>query len=345
MSQKLADLYLDILDTVPDNVRMRQPLEQELAQAMTHGHHACIRGFARIGKTTLLGGTLRAACQRTEGAAIVTPLHAEEKMTLSSALTQVSTQVSQFLQRVGATELKVDPQYPLAILGELAAPLFVGVDNILALSSLPASDAQTFLSRMLTTPKNVKVCLVAQRHPACDEWTESVLREHTNVVSVFVPALSDEELVQLIQPAAESCKTPFSDEALGALAQASGNRPSELLSFAALVAGTVDEGFQGAILVEQVEALLSVDRLSESEIGQSLVRELLATLVGAMNADERKLIEVVAAGGEAEIAEMAMISLQQGTFLLEGDQPQLNGVLMEIVARAVAEGEIKVSVE
>jgi hypothetical protein len=345
MSQKLADLYLDLLDTVPDNVRMRQALEQELAQAMTHGHHACIRGFPRIGKTTLLGGTLRAACRRTEGAAIVTPLHAEEKMTLSTALGQVATQVSQFLQRVGASELKVDAQNPLAVLSDLAAPLFVGIDNLVALSSLSAADAQTFLSRLLTTPKNVKVCLVAQRHPACDDWTEAALREHANVVSVFVPALSDEELVQLIQPSAESCKTPFSDEALGALALASGNRPSELLAMAALVAGTVDEEFQGAILVEQVEALLSIEKLSESEIGQALVRELLATLVGAMNADERKLIEVVAAGGEAEIAESAMISLQQGTFLLEGDQPQLNGVLLEVVARAVADGEIKVSVE
>ena len=45
---------LDALYELPDELRARKPLEDELAAHLTGGHHLCIRGYSRIGKTTLL---------------------------------------------------------------------------------------------------------------------------------------------------------------------------------------------------------------------------------------------------------------------------------------------------
>ena len=50
----LAERYIDAIYELPEPLRARKALDDELAAHLTGGHHLCIRGFWRIGKTTLM---------------------------------------------------------------------------------------------------------------------------------------------------------------------------------------------------------------------------------------------------------------------------------------------------
>lgn len=347
----LADRYLDALYDLPDELRARRALEDELAAHLTGGHHVCIRGFWRIGKTTLMKGTLQRACERTGGAAFTLDLRDPDRddglpPSPESVLNRVAAKVNDFLGRVGAKELKSDPKQPLAVLGELAAPLFVGFDELIALHGLGDDKARTVIDALLTTPKNVKVVVVCHRHKDADALFEADVVARPGVASVFVPPITDDELVTLVQTPAQSSGVTFSNEALGALAEASGNRPWELLSLCAIAASRLKPGFQGDVGPEAIEALLDLDVLSESEEGRAVVETYLRVLVTGMNAEERTVMEMLSAGKEGEATEDAVARLEAAGWVVSTEEGMaINGDLMDGIARAVADGVIKVSLE
>lgn len=352
MSQQhaLADRYLDALVEVPDETRARKEQEQRLAAAMTGGHHVCIRGFWHIGKTTLLKGVLRAACERSGGAAIFVDLRDPERedgvpQSAQAVLTRIAAKVQDFLGRVGATELKVDPATPLTILGELAAPLFVGLDELIALQSLGAAEATKLIQTLLATPKNVKVAVVCHRHRDADAFFADAVLTHPQMVAEFCGPISDEELVNLVNTPALALGVSFENESLGVLAELSGNRPWELTTLCALTAKSLGPDFKGTILPSQIDALVTLDALSETEEGQALIDNCLRVLLTAMTLEERTLVELVATGGEGEVPEDAVTSLREAGWLSAGDEgfEILSGLLAGI-ALAVAQGDISVSV-
>lgn len=350
MLHPLAERYLDALYELPDALRVRRALEDELAAAMTGGNHACIRGFWRIGKTTLMKGTLQAACARTGGAAFVVDLRDPERddgvpQSAEAVLARVAAKVQEFLTRVGATELKADPKSPLTVLGELAAPLFVGLDELIALRGLGAEQAGALIDGLLATPKNVKVAAVCHRHREADALFEAHVVNRPGTACAFVPPISDEELVQLVQTPALELGVRFADQALGALAELTGNKPWELLTLAHLAAAGLKAGFKGEIAAEQVDALFDLDTLGQSDEGQALVQNFLRILVTAMTPEERALVELLAAGGEGEVPEDAVSRLEEAGWLLTGEGYALNSGLLEGIARAVVEGVIRVKVE
>lgn len=347
----LADRYLDALYDLPDELRVRRGLEDELAAHMTGGHHVCIRGFWRIGKTTLMKGVLQRACERTGGAAFTLDLRDPDRddglpQSPESVLARVAAKVNDFLGRVGAKELKADPQQPLAVLGELAAPLFVGFDELIALHGLGIDRARGVIDSLLVTPKNVKVCVICHRHRDLDALFESDVVARAGVASVLVPPVTDEELVTLVQTPAQPLGVSFSNEALGAIAEATGNRPWEIFSLCAIAASRLAPGFKGEIAPDAIDALLDLDVLSASGEGRAVVETYLRILVTAMSPEERAVMEMLSAGKEGEATEDALTRLEAAGWVVTTEEGSaINGDLMDGIARAVAEGVIKVSVE
>ncbi len=344
----LAERYLDALYELPDELRVRKNLEDELAATLTGGHHAAIRGFWRIGKTTLMKGTLQRAAERTGGAGFSLDLRDPDRddglpQSAEAVLGRVAAKVQDFLNRVGATELKADPNHPLLVLGELAAPIFVGFDELIALWALGAEAAARVIRALLETPKNVKVLLVCHRHRDVDALFESLVLPVA--ASVNVPSISDDELVHLVQTPALASGITFENEALGVLADVTGNRPWEIFTLCHVVAARLKPGFSGTIGPAQVEEVLSLDVLAENEEGQKLIDNYLRILMTAMNAEERTVMELLSAGKEGEATEDALKRLEAAGWIAPADDGYaINGALMEGIARAVAEGEIKVSV-
>jgi hypothetical protein len=347
----LAERYLDALYELPDELRVRKDLEDELAAHLTGGAHVCVRGFWRIGKTTLMKGILKRACERTSGAAFFVDLRDPDRedgmpQSVDGVLARVSAKVNEFLARVGATELKALPSRPLEVLGELAAPLFVGFDELVALHALGAEGAKAVFDALLTTPKNVKVIVVAHRHRDMDQLFEEFLVPRAGV-TVMLGAVTDDELVHLVNTPAQALGVTFENEALGALAEVTGNRPWEVFTLCSMLAGALPKDFKGTIAPEKIDELVNLDVLGANDEGRALIDTYLRILVTAMNADERVVMELLSAGKEGEATEDALARLSAAGWISMTDEGAalITSGLMEGIARAVAEGEIRVSVE
>lgn len=347
----LAARYSDALFELPDDLRARKQAEDELAAHMTGGHHLCIRGFHRIGKTTMMKGILQRACERSGGAAFVLDLSDPDRedglpQSVEAVLGRLTAKVNEFVERVGAKELRADPKKPLEILGELAAPIFVGFDELIALAALGPEGMKTTLDILLTTPRNVKVALVCNRHRDVDALFESVLVSRAGMATIVVPPISDDELVQLMQTPAQALGVTFDNEALGALAEISGNRPWELLSLGAILASRFPLGWKGVVTPAQVDELVNLDLLGESDAGRALLDNCLQTLVTAMSAEERTVMELLSAGKEGEATEEALVRLQEAGFVIPSEGGYgINGALVEFISRGIVEGTIRVSIE
>jgi hypothetical protein len=190
----------------------------------------------------------------------------------------------------------------------------------------------------------VKLGLVCHRHREADELFES-LSQRPNAKTFFVPNITDEELAHLVRTPAREHGVTVSDELLQALSQVSGRRPWEAFVFSHLVTRGLEDGFKGTLAAELIEPWLSVDALTEVEEGQAVVDNALRVLTTAMNDNERTVVNLLATGGEGEVPEDALASLQQSAYLESGEGFAILGSLFEGLARAVAEGEIRVRVE
>ena len=347
----LAERYLDALYELPDELKARTALEETLAAELTGGHQVCIRGFWRIGKMTLMKALLKRACERTSGTAFLLDLKDPDRedgipQTVEAVLGRVAAKVNDFLGRVGASELKANPKEPLAVLGELAAPLFVGFDELIALHALGPEGATQVIDALLSTPKNVKVVVVCHRHRDMDALFEEKVVARPHVTTVMLGPISDDELVQLVNGPAQALGVTFENEALGALAEVTGNRPWELFTLCSMAASKLPIGFTGTIGPQAIDELVSLDALGESEEGAALVETYLRILVTAMNAEERTVMELLSAGKEGEATEDALARLEAaGWIATTEDGTALTSGLMEGIARALVEGDIKVSVE
>jgi hypothetical protein len=133
---------------------------------------------------------------------------------------------------------------------------------------------------------------------------------------------------------------------MGALAEISGNRPFEILSLCAVLTSKLAKDWKGAITAAQVDELVNLDLLGESEEGRALIDHHLRVLVTAMSTEERTVMELLSAGKEGEATEDALMRLQEAGLVVANDEGYaINGALIEFVSRAIVEGVIRVSVE
>jgi hypothetical protein len=347
----LVERYLDALYELPPELRVRREHEDALAATLSGGHHVCIRGFWRVGKTTLMKGALERACERTSGAAFVLDLRDPDRedgvpRSVEAVLERVGAKVDEFLKRVGATELKASRKQPLEVLGELAAPIFVGFDELVALHGLPAGGAKVVIDALLTTPKNVKVVVVCHRHRDMDALFEAEVLQRPGLVEALVGPITDEELVHLVNSPAQALGVTFENEALGALAEATGNRPWEVFTLCSILARRLAPGFAGTVGPQQVDDLLDLDALASTDEGQAVIDTYLRILVTAMSAEERTVMELLSAGKEGEATEAALASLEAyGWIATTEEGSAITSGLLEGIAGALADGAIRVSVE
>jgi hypothetical protein len=133
---------------------------------------------------------------------------------------------------------------------------------------------------------------------------------------------------------------------MGALAEISGNRPFEIFSLCAVLTSKLAKDWKGAITAAQVDELVNLDLLGESEEGRALIDHHLRVLVTAMSTEERTVMELLSAGKEGEATEDALMRLQEAGLVVANDEGYaINGALIEFVSRAIVEGVIRVSVE
>jgi hypothetical protein len=214
------------------------------------------------------------------------------------------------------------------------------------LTNLGPEGLTTVVEALLSTPKNVKVAVVCHRHRDADALFESLVVARAGVATVVVPPISDDELVTMVQTPAQATGVTFENEALGALAEISGNRPWEVFSLCAVLASRLPPEFQGPISSAQVDELVNLDVLGETDEGRALIDNQLRILVTAMSIDERTVMELLSAGKEGEATEEALTRLQEAGFVVaEEGSYAVNGALIEFVSRAIVEGAIRVSVE
>jgi hypothetical protein len=345
MSHPLVEQYEKALYELPEAWRVRRGLEDEVAKALTSGKHAAIRGFWRIGKTELAKGALKAACTRTGGAALFIDLSDSDAKSAEAVRAQLKKSVEAFLKRVGAEGVTVDANKPWAALGELEAAIFVGIDELIALKAVGPEALPGLFETLFSTPRNVKLVLVAHRHREVDAAFEALLLSRPDVATFAVPVLTDEEAAFLVHAPCEGQKARFSSDAAAGLAAVSGHRPWELFTLCLLAARTLADDFSGELGVEKIEALLDLDVLTAAEEGQAVVENYLRVLATAMTPAERAVVDLLALGGEGEATEDAVVLLEEAGWILTTEGYALRGSLFEAIANGVASGEIRVKVE
>lgn len=346
MSHPLVEQYEKAVFELPEAWRVRKDLEEEVAKALTSGKHVAVRGFWRIGKTELMKGALRAACGRTGGAAFFIDLRDGDAKTPEGVAAQLKGYVEKFLKKVAPNEpVKVDPARPWDALGELEAAIFVGVDELIAVKGQNPSQLAATFSMLFSAPRNVRLVLVAHRHHAMDGVFNDLLLSRPGTATVNVPVLTDDEAAFLVNAPAEGQTAKFSAEATDAIVTVSGHRPWELFTLCLLAARALPDDFKGEIGVDQVQALLNLDVLTANEDGQAVVENYLRVLATAMNPDERKVIDLLAIGGEGEADPNAVALLEEAGWISTDDGYALRGSLFEAIAQGVASGEIRVKVE
>ena len=345
MSHPLVEQYEKALFELPEAWRVRKPLEEEVAKALTGGKHVAIRGFWRIGKTELMKGALRAACARTGGAAFFVDLRDGDATTPEGVNAQLKTLVEKFCKRVGAEGVKVDAQRPWDALGELEAAIFVGLDELIAVKGMNPAQLAAVFQTLFSAPKNVRLVLVAHRHQAVDAVFNDLLLSRPGVATFAVPVLTDEEAAFLVNAPAEGQPARFGAEAAAAIAEVAGHRPWELFTLALLAARALPDDFKGEIGFDRIEPLLNLDALTASEEGQAVVENYLRVLATAMNPDERAVIDLLSTAGEGEADPVAVALLEEAGWISGGEGFALRGSLFESIAQGVASGEIRVKVE
>ena len=163
---------------------------------------------------------------------------------------------------------------------------------------------------------------------------------------MVVPPISDDDLVQLVQTPAQVLGVTFENEALGALAEITGNRPWEIFSLCAVLASRLEKDWKGTVTPAQLDELVNLDILGETDEGRAVIDNQLVTLVTEMSAEERTVMELLSAGKEGEATEDALVKLQECGFVVAADEGYaVNGALFEFISRAIVEGAIKVSLE
>ena len=345
MPHPLVEQFEKAVYELPEAWRARRALEDEVAKALTGGHHAAIRGFWRIGKTELLKGALKAACARTGGAAFFIDLRDGDTATPEGVRAQLKASVEKFCKRVGAESVAVDANKPWAALGELEAAIFVGIDELIALKALGPEAMTAVFQTLFSAPKNVHLVLVAHRHQEVDAAFNDLLFSRPDVVTFAVPVLTDEEAITLANAPCDQQPARFSDEAAAGLAEVAGHRPWEIFTLGLLAARTLPDDFKGEVGVDKIEPLLNLDVLTAQEEGGAVVENYLRILATAMSPGERTVIDLLAVGTEGEATEDAVALLEEAGWITTGEGYALRGTLFEAIANGVASGEIRVKVE
>jgi hypothetical protein len=352
---KLSSVYFDAVYKLPEDLRMRRPLEESVIRSVGEGRNVCIRGFWRIGKTELMKAALDGLASRNKACGMHFDLRSETQgdgvpKTGEEVLAKMAGRVGHLFKALGA-DVRVDPDDPLRALGMIDSPVYVGIDELIAIDALPRVEARGILRLIKGAPQNVRLLLVAHRHQGMDGVFGEELCSDPGFETIFIPPLSDSEMERIIREPAVPYGFGYTDDAVEKLARISGNKPWETLSFCYMIADFLEESghMRPGVAVggDFVEQLVAFPNIIQDQLGMWTIDNYLRIFLKAMHPLESKVIEMIACGDQVDRQKHgeALGRLHESGWVRGVERLEVNSSLFEYVIRQLECGNIRVEAD
>ncbi len=310
-SSRLSERYYQAIYWLPPSLRVRKPLEEKAMGLLEQGKNICIRGFWRIGKTELMKAALERTCKKLKADGLVFDLRSERQAdfrpkSADEVLTKIREQLETFYGHKGCN-MVVDPCSPLESLGALDEPVFLGIDELVALESLPSDLMADIIKQIKEAPENVRLVLVCHRCRSVDDVFESEIVNDQDFTTLFVPPITDEELEYIVQAPGRDSGVSFSDSALTRLSELSGNKPWEVFTFCLMITCSLEN--QGMLRPGEtigrnvVDSTITLPNLAGDEDGKWVIDNYLRIFFSATTAREKEVMQSIALGSFTESEE------------------------------------------
>ncbi len=348
-NNRLADRYVIAAYSLPEELRMRRPMEEALAERFASGKNICIRGFWRIGKTELMKATVGNACRRSGANGFFYDMRSNDNggatpKSKEEVLLKMGQMVKEFCAQA-APGLEVSADDPLRSLGRIGGPIFVGIDEMIALGSIGEDGMKEVIDYMKSAPPNVRFAVVCHRNRSVDGPFRSMIDEDPSFLTAFVPTLSDEEHAFIVGTPASQLGVTISDGAMARLAAASGNKPWEAFIFSHIVAEALERVGGCRIDEDMVDEFLTLDALIADYHGREVVENYGRMLLFAMTEDEKAVMTGIANAEASPLSgkEAAAAALAQAGWVSTEPVPMINGRMFGEFIRAISSGKLNIS--
>ncbi len=347
---KLSHRYFLAIYQLPSTLRVRKPLEESILPKLEKGRDICIRGFWRIGKTELMKALIEKGCARQDAVGLFFDLRSGEHenevpKSVDEVLRKIRNKLENFYKQLGLGDQSIDPENPLQSLGRLDETVFLGLDELVALSDLGSEFMADILRQIKEAPANVRKILVCHRNAFVDHLFQDIVSD-PKFDTVFVPPITDRELEYIVQTPARECGVSFSDKALDRLAALSGNKPWEVFIFCYMLASALEAQQSPEKLVEAslVDNLITVPHVASDIEGFGVIDNYIRVLFSAMNPKEKAVMMALASGRpeEAPLDAPTLISLEStGWLKVTGGVWQINSDLLKEFISGIVSGTIQ----
>jgi hypothetical protein len=344
---RLADRYVIAVHDLPKELRMRKPLEETVMDRLCEGRNVCIRGFWRIGKTELMKASVAGACNRTMSNGFFLDMRSSENQsgvpeTKEEAIGKLGDRVERFFQAAGA-DINVDMNDPLRSLEIIDGPVFVAIDEMIALQYLGEEGMKEIISMIKNAPSNVRLTMVCHRHASVDGIFESEIANDAKFETIFVPPLTDAEFSHIVTAPAAGSGVTFTDEAVSKLSALSGGKPWEAFIFCHILASELERvGGDGAGL-DAVDEFVTFESVMNNYFGREVIENYARILLKAASAGERDTLFRIATGDSPSDTD-AVNSLVKSGWLKENGL-EINSLMFGDFIRKVASGELNIRQE
>ncbi len=348
-ANRLADRYVIAAYSLPDELRMRKPLAEGISERLAGGRNVCIRGFWRIGKTDLMKAVVGGACRRSGANGFFFDMRSsDDGSSLPQSKEEVFRQLGQMVGRFcaqAAPGLNVDRGDPLGALGSIGAPVYVGLDEMIALGSIPPEDMGEVISYIKSGPANVRLAVVCHRNRSVDEAFRKGFEEDPAFDTAYVPRLTDAEHAAIVAGPASQSGIAFTDGALARLAAMSGNKPWEAFIFSHLAATALEKTGGSVIDEDLIDSSVTLEALMDDYHGREVVENYGRMLIFAMSGDEKEVMTALASGAPEPFRgrEEAASSLERSGWISLGPSPMIEGRMFGEFIRALASGKLNIS--
>ncbi len=353
MRKTLTSRYIDAIQNLPGDLRVRKPLEEKAFGILKDGKNICIRGFWRIGKTELMKASLERTCNDLQANGLFFELrHDREENPSPESVEEVRDMVTRnlkaFYRNLGIVGITIDRENPLQSLQEVDSQVYLGIDEIVSLSKLGKESMEYLLNEIKNTPENVRSVLVCHRNVAVDELFEDIIVRDGRFETLYIPPLTESEFEYIVQVPAYECGVRFQDSAVVELAKLSGNKPWEAFLFCFMMVDQLEkEGHikPGAILGDQlIKDWITLRNVGCHPVANRIIENYIRIFLGAMNQKEREVMQLLSIGEGFQNDEYKGVikSLEETGWIKNNGKLSINSSLFEELINGVTTGKIEI---
>lgn len=349
--RELSSAYLNATFNLDDSLRARLPLDEKAITMLSEGRNLVIRGFWRIGKTELMRGAIGGACERFGQNGIFFDLRSNTHddgvpKTEGDVLGKIAENIGGFYTALGA-DIKVDLANPLRSLERVQGPLYLGMDELIALHGLGEEGMGRIIGMMKELPDNIRLVLVCHRNRKVDGIFEREFGSDGRFDTIFIPTLTGEEAERLVMTPASPLGYTFSEGAVSALADKSGYKPWELFTYAYLVADAMERWGVEHADEDMVDEVVQFEKAMNDDFGSLVIENYARIYLCAMNDNEKETMRRIALGTfDDSMADMAgVVSLCQSGWIRKDGIWRIESSMFADFIRAVDSGRFTVSIE